>query len=1118
MLQLVLGRAGTGKTHLIREMLQNKVASGEKKLMLLVPEQNSFENEREMLKLVGADQMAKLSVMSFSRLTDLVFRETGGIAGRRLDDGGRNILMSLALEQVKDHLTLYRRHSLSSELVPMMIAALKEFKMCSISPEALFETAGEVPDETLKSKMSETALILSAYEALLARSYLDPLDDLTRLRQTLEQHAFFRDYTILIDGFYGFTPQEMQIMELLLRQAKECVVGLCIDPYAEIKNKLDLFSPVNKTLKGLMAIAKKNMVTIKPPIELMGTRRFENSELRMLEEASFQINRDALEDPVENVVLYNAAQLYDEADFVANTIKKLVLEEGIRYRDFAVIARTTKAYLGIIDTTFEKHDIPYFMDKREPIDSKPLMNLTLTAFEIIHSSYESDAIFRYLKTGLTDLTVEEISLLENYTLLWSISGIRWKEPFTAHPKGFCEQTTKEDEQTLKQINLLRERVVRPLERFSDNIRQGTGQTFSKAVYLLLEEIGALKSLKSMARKLNEEGERTLCEEQLRLWDLLISILDQTALVLKNQFLSSKRYAELLQLVITANDIAFIPQGLDEVTIGDADRIRLENPKIVFLIGAEEGEFPRSPVVSGVFSDAERKDLISMGLPMYDSLEDLVVEERFLAYRSMTSASKRLYVTWSSSDSKGTGKTPSAIVREIKRILPKIKILDEYCLDWKDRLWSQKPVFELFAKHYREHSRFSKTLLQYFSESEQYGSKIRALKRVAEGVSLHFNDPKKAKEFFGDTIRLSASQIEKYYLCRFQYFCQYGLCVKERKPVSFDSLEYGSLMHYILEHLLAANSKQTFCTLDSEQIKKEVSGLMEDYVQTKLGGWKEKSSRFRYLFIRLSKTAEMLVLHLVKEFSQSEFQPVDYELGIGEEDQIEPLCLKLPDGAEVSVLGKVDRVDVMRKDGKAYLRVVDYKTGSKVFRLSDVLYGLNMQMLLYLCAICKNGKERYGEMTPAGILYMPAVYPVVGAEQNATDEKILLERQKKLRMNGLILDDPMVIRGMESGARGIFIPVALKDGKPAKRDSVANLSELGALTKHMESLVISMAETLRSGDVSRKPAEGEYDACQWCPYLSVCGFEKGEETRQIKKWDRDAVLEELKKEGEDNIAF
>ena len=191
---------------------------------------------------------------------------------------------------------------------------------------------------------------------------------------------------------------------------------------------------------------------------------------------------------------------------------------------------------------------------------------------------------------------------------------------------------------------------------------------------------------------------------------------------------------------------------------------------------------------------------------------------------------------------------------------------------------------------------------------------------------------------------------------------------------------------------------------------------------------------------------------------------------------------------------------------------------KVFRLSDVLYGLNMQMLLYLCAICKNGKKRYGEMTPAGILYMPAVCPVVGAEQDATDEKILLERQKKLRMNGLILDDPMVIRGMEAGARGIFIPVALKDGKPAKRDSVASLSELGVLTKHMESLVISMAETLRSGDVSRKPAEGEYDACQWCPYLSVCGFEKGEETRQIKKWDRDAVLEELKKEGEDNIAF
>lgn len=1117
MLQFIEGTSGSGKTYVLRQMLMEKAKAGEEKLLLLVPEQNSFENERAMLRLMGPKDAGKITVTSFTRMVDLVMRQTGGLAGRRLNDSGRNILMSLALEQVRDEMVLYEKQCGSREMVELMLSALKEFKMCGIGWEDLKKAADSLEEGNLKKKVRETGLVMAAFDALVSQSYIDPLDDLTRLKNVLETTPFFEGYTVMVDAFAGFTVQELGVLALILRQAKESVISICVDQDPAKDNGMGLFSPVKKTVRQLKQIAEDYHLPLAPPIRLTHGRRFQNEDLKLLEQAVYRRERLEAEEPPAHIVLYNAADLYEEADFTARRIQKLVQERGYRYREITVIARETDSYRGILDAALESYGIPYFMDQPEALDEKPLMTLVLSAFECVQSGYRSDEIFRFLKTGLTELQTEEIAALENYVLLWNISGKRWLEPFTMHPNGFSEETTQEDQKKLEELNCLRERVIGPLAQFEESLRSGTGRGIAYGVYQLLERLNASQNIRRMADGLEALGEWNLAQEQIRLWDMLMEILDQMALVLKDHRLASRRWAELFRLVVQSEEIAFIPQGVDEVSVGGADRSRPAAPRAVFLLGAVEGEFPRTPVSAGVFSDAERRLMISMGLPLYDSLEKLAVEERYLAYMAAVSPSEELFLSYASSDLSGGAKSPSSLIREVQKIFPSCQVIDRYQEPFSDFIWSPKPAFELAAKLWREPSEKEETLKAYFGARPDYQTQLAALRRAASEDPISFQNPENAKKLFGPNLRVSASQVEKYYLCRFQYFCRYGLRAKERKPAVFDALEYGSLMHYLLENMLRKFSGQALALMEKQELLTEIRLLLDGYVEAKLGGWEEKSARFRYLFSRLADTAQMLLSHLGRELAQSEFVPADFELSIGRGKDLEPLVLEIPGGGEISVEGKIDRVDVMEKPSGKYIRVIDYKTGSKDFKLSDVLYGLNMQMLLYLDTVWKNGESRYGNVMPAGILYVPAARPTVSAQRGDQDEKLQKEKDKKLRMNGLVLDDPEVIAGMEQQAQGVFIPVALKNGEPAKLDSVASLAQLGALTKKMENLVVNMACSLRQGDVDAEPAAGEYDACAYCPYGPVCGHEPEGRSRLVEKLGRNEVMKLVQEEIQEKEA-
>lgn len=1094
MLQLILGRSGFGKTHTIRNLIKEKVENGQEKILLIVPEQYSFETEKAMLKLIGEELYSKILIMSFRKLSEYTFEKLGKPCGTVLNDAHKAILMYLSIDSVKNELKIYKDTTSDNEFISMMISTNDEFKMCNINNLDLEEFSQNVNNKTLRAKLDDAQLILSKYNFLLKDKFIDPIDELTLACKLLKENNLFKGYSVFFDSFDGFTPQQLLILEYFFKCSKETFITFCTDKEdliedVKFENTVDLFGPVNKHISKILEISKKNNVQVNSPIILKKNSK-KDQELSILEENFFRSKKNNMRNGTcKAIEIYNAKNQYDEVEFVAKSIKKLVETENYKYKNFFIISRNDQIYKGIIDVCFSKYNIPLFFDKNESIESKLLPTFLLSLLEVIKGNFQSSDIFKFLKIDLLGFDYDDISDLENYVLLWSIDKADWFNDFTESPRGLCGNLTDEDIEKLSNLNALREKIINPLLNFSEKLKKSnTGKEMAEHLYRFCEEINLREKIKAYSESLLKNGEVELAQEQVSVWDLMINIFEDMAKLMSSKKINIEKFHQILKIVLNLSDIGKIPSKLDSVAFGTADRIRPENKKIVFLIGANEGEFPRYPASAGIFSDDERCKLLSLGLNLYDSLEGLSLNERFLSYKAVTFPSEKLFVSFVNSTLSGESKYPSEIVKEIKLIFENVNIKDEKSFSLYDEIWTKKPALELFSKHFKENSKFSNTLKKYFENDIQTKDKVKLLEKVAVKKPIIFEDQQNTEILFKDNIKVSASQVESYYLCPFQFFCKYSLKAKKRKKVEFDSLEYGSLMHFVLEKILKNYSAEEIKKLSKNSLEKVIGDILNDYVKLKFGELKTKTDRFKYLFSRVIKASTPLILHIADELSQSEFKATDFELQIGKNSKVPALKLKLNSGDFVEIEGKIDRVDTLEKNGQTYVRVVDYKTGTKEFNLSDILYGLNLQMLVYLLALEKNPKNKCS-VVPCGVLYMPAIRPTVTAEHNVNETDLNNQKTKKLKMNGLLIDTPEVIYSMEKDAKGIFIPAKIKNSQVQKSESLVSAEMMGKILKKIEKLIIKMAENLKAGHIPAKPAKGLYDACEFCDYKEACSFEE-----------------------------
>ena len=1110
-IKFVTGTAGSGRTYYARQRAAELARQGQR-TALLVPEQFSFESERAMLRLLNAEEADRVEVFSFTKLAGKISREVGQIAGRRLDECGRAAVMNVAVAQVQDHLSLYAGVKKGQDFIANMLTAINEFKSCAISPELLAETADQTGEAVLSQKLRELSMIYGAYNACIANlGSIDPLDDLTRLAKNLEQIDFFEGMTVIADSFTGFTRQEYAVLEKIIGQCDSFEIMLCCEHSADEAdgdgNANDLFASVYDTARALSEF--DDDITWE---SLKGGRRFRSEALRCAEAGIFRPGGKPFGEPTDGITVYAAADKYDEAEFTAREIRRLVREQQMRWRDFAIICRTASDYQSQILRALALQGIPVFCDKRAAITELPLVRFVLSAMDVVNGRWRSDDILRWLKTGmLRDISPVEAARLENYCFIWSISGSKWKREFTQSPRGYTDQADERDEEVLQGINASRDYLVGLLTAFEEAVKaeHATGRDMAAAVYHLIESAGAAECIEVMLPKLPRED----ADAQGQVWNAMMNILDQLADILGDTRLSFREFVELFTLMVGLCDVGRIPQSMDEVVFGAADRIRTSDIKAVFVVGANDGVFPLTPVQTGVFTDNERRLLIDMKLPLSGDAEDGALSEQLLAYAAMTCASDKLYVTYSKASS-GEAQYPSDIVTEITRVVPQCSRLSRgegVCLDMIEGVGAG---FLLAAKCMEEDTEFARSLTACYEKREEYAHQIETVRGayrhagdLSDQTAVH--DRELACALFGRNIRVSASKAECFYQCPFEFFCQYGMKAQPRRRAELNPLEYGSVVHYVLENLLRQYDIGELVA--DSGLKDKINQSLTQYLNDVMGGADMKSARFMYLFRRLSETLAVLVVQLGEEFAKSLFRPNSFEVPIDEGDDVQPLKIPLSDGTHITVGGKIDRVDIFDHQGTRYVRVVDYKTGSKEFVLSDLLSGLNMQMMIYLDILCD--RELSPEpLSPAGAVYSPASLKKASGIRGETSFE--QERQEMLKKNGLIVDDGDVINAMEIGMEKKVDKTnsAKVKGAQTFRSAatyVADTEQLRQIRGYVRFLLRRMGESLHNGEIAPLPVKGEYDACAYCDYRVMCSSQQKESGRTIKKKSMAETLELMK---------
>lgn len=1133
MLQLITGTTGSGKTTLLRQRVCRAVEGGARAIVV-VPEQQSFETEKALYEMLGAEKAARAEVLSFTRLYNRIFRQYGGLAGEYIDDSARLLLMSVALGELRDKLSLYSGRVNQLNFVETLVSQVSEFKNAGVSPEELEAFAAKAQGEGLAEKTAELAEIYRHYQLLIECGYKDAEDDAANACSYLESDPFFADYDVYIDSFKSFTMGEYRMLNHMLAQSPAVTVALCAPSAEDLDGGLGLFSLVQKTAARLKRIAKENGVEAALPERLLQNRRAQSGELVHLEQNIFRAAPAPYPARCENIRLVKAQNQYEEVEYVAAAIGEAV-RRGVRYRDMAVIGRDLPGYRQAFESVFERCDIPYFMDEREDVTGRPLIAAILHATEAVRRNFNTDEILALLKTALPGVSPERIGELENYCFVWEINGAAWLQEFTGSPAGYAAETGA-DKLLLERLNALRAEITAPLRTFYDAVQHCDGAGFARAVFAYLTDAGILERLRTA------EEDDPIAGDCAQLYDVLVGLLEQFATALRGVILPPAQLAELLRMVAASVDIGSIPQTLDQVIVGSADRVRLSSPKAVFLVGANEGVFPAVCRTGGVFSDDEREQMIEAGLELAATAESKALDETFCAYTALCAPREQLTICWCAATLKGEALYPSAIVRGVRSVLPLAEVLHAGEQDGLTLIQNDKTAFDVFCAGLRQDNPFTASLGEYLKRRGQ-GARVERLLRPVKASEYRLSEPAVLRRLYGGDMAVSPSKLDQFYQCKLAYFCRYGLGVQPRRRAELSPMESGTVVHFVLQALLLRHSDLAAATADEAALRGEIRELLRQYIETAMGGSQGKTARFKYLFTRLENTLVQLLLHLAREFAESEFRPVYFELPIKKpraEDvpaaqqgelqrvqalRVDPLELEA-DGGRVFVEGVVDRVDLMKRGGH-YLRIVDYKTGAKRFDLTDVYNGLNLQMLIYLFTLREHGQGELAGATPAGILYLPARTQFSAMERGAGAEEAAAEQDKGMKMNGLLLESTEAITGMERGAEGVYIPVTIKtkekttgrgENKTTEvitemKGDVATLAEFGKLGNYVKKLVVRMAESLRAGAAEAFPTyTKEYGkTCEYCAYRAVCGREEDGVKNEAERLDKETFFAKLEEE-------
>lgn len=1094
MLSIWIGRAGSGKSARVLETIQREREN--RPQLLLVPEHTSHEAELDLCRFCGPTACRSAEVLTFQSLATRVLGETGGLADVTLDNGGKLLTMRRCLQELHTQLKVFGRPSQRSAFLHQLTTLADEFYAYQIAPETLYHHVEDM-EGAMGDKLRDVALIFAAYDAKLRHGGTDTRSRVQKLHDSLPQSHYLDGKDLYLDGFSFFNKQEESVLSLALRRCASVTVTLLGDKTGQ------QFQNAAAQKERFVRMAREAGVECR----LTYLTRQDDSPLGHLERCFFGHDA-AWEGETDAVALYQAATAYTEVEYVSAQIRRLA-QQGYRYRDMAVAARTLDAYGPLLESIFLRDGIPAYVSRRSDILEKPVMTLLLSAVDAVTGGFEYEDMFRYLKTGMTGVTEAECDLLENYVIRWEIRGNMWLRdvPWTLNPDGYGRDMTEERAARLQEINRIREKVRLPLLALATGLKERpTARDKARTLYEFAAAAGVPEALRDKADALLAAGQVQLAEEYAQLWQIFCGVLDQFVEILADTELDGEEFARLLRLVLTQYSVGTIPATLDQVKVSEITRNDRHRVRILFLLGANDHLLPQIDKDGGVLDSDDRQALAQRDIPLSDATFDALDNELQNIYACLAQPTEHLHISWPVTDVTGAELRPSFVVERVARLFPRTKICRE---DGAYRL--TLPAAALCA------AGDDPQLWRYFAQSPRYAAALSAMER-ARHMERGSLSPEAVRSLYGHSIAMSASRIDRVKSCHFGYFMEYGLRAKERKKAGFEASEIGTFLHYLLENVNRdVKAQGGYGQVADEELRRMVRNYVKRYADECIDDYPHKSARFRYLFSRLRETAYSIILSIAEEMRQSDFAPVSFELSFGGRDGDLPAITVREGGASLSVSGKVDRVDGWLHDGKLYLRVVDYKTGQKSFDLTDIRYGLGIQMLLYLFTLEREGASYFGHpIVPCGVLYQPARSVILRQDRGISDEKLKAALQKELRRTGLVLGEPQILQAMEHSAleSPCYLPIGVKkDG--CVTGSVATAAQLGHLGRYVDKLLHQIAGEIAGGNIDADPyARGPQDsACTYCAFASACYFDDSRDKRRpLYKTDSDEFWALMEREN------
>lgn len=1141
-IRFITGRSGTSKSEVVLNEIKEKLVESPigAPIFYIVPDQMTFQQERALFTDEGIQGSIRAQVASFSRLAWRISQEVGGGTKQFISSVGIQMMLRKIIEEKEGDWLTFKKAKEKQGFLDQVERMITEFKRYQVTPEILELELDHMdkfvhkdPNEvTLEKKLKDLLYIYERLTKGLENQYIDGEDQLQLLAQKIIVSDFLEGAEIYLDGFHQFTPNEMTVVEALLQKCKSVTITLTLDDPNEALTELDLFYQTKETFHKLMLMAEENDISVDEHVVLYPEEgRFKDRPYFVHLEKYFDTRpAPAYEKPVP-IEIAEAVHPRAEVEGAAQEILRLVREEKYRYRDLAVFMRESDVYHDLIKTVFTDHDILVFIDEKRSMLNHPFIEFIRSIFDIVEGNWRYDAIFRVLKTGFipeTDkeypLTSDAIDELENYILEY---GIRTRERWFSEEewrfqrfRGFDKVSqTDTEKETQTRINAYRRQIVTALEDFDTAIRSAsTVRERCEILYLLLEKIDAPKRLEILREYYDEQGEIEKAREQEQVWNSVIQILDELVEMAGGEEMSLDVYRASLHAGLETLEFAHVPPSMDHVIVGTIDRSRIGGIKVGFLLGVNDGSWPMKPPADGIINERERELLGENGISLAESSVRQLLDDNFYMYLAFTVARDSLRISYSLSDEEGKGKMPSQLIKRIEDLFPATK--EHHLFQDPDELVSAERFITTPAKtrsaltsqlaRYRRGYPLSDVWWHVLNWYMEHQEKYNTTYNVLQGL-YYQNKPIDLEEetienLYPKQIKASVSRLETYYRCSYQHFAKYSLNLKERETYKLDAPDIGQLFHEALKVITEWIQKEgkDFSQLskqDSNTYANRAVGNLAPILQHQI---LHSSNRYKYIQTKLQEIIARATYILSEQARQSNFSTVGLELAFGENAKLEPLTMQLPNGFELMLQGRIDRVDKAINQEQLYLRIIDYKSSAKGLNLVEVYYGLALQMLTYLNVVISQAEDWLGmKATPAGVLYFHVHNPMISEKPDIDDTQIEHELFKKYKMEGLLLSDEGIVRMMDTDletGQSVMLPAGLKkDGSFYSASRVADDETFNDLQKYMHELIQHAGIEITTGSVKLNPFQHKQQtACTYCPFLSVCQFDTGLEENNFHR--------------------